>query len=68
MQRCRLRALTGRLRVRCSLPHSRRRPVLPLPRLQLRNQSVFEASGLALINGTYYVVFDSSESLGFLDE
>ena len=36
--------------------------------LQLRNQSIFEASGLALINGTYYVVFDSSESLGYLDE
>lgn len=40
----------------------------PPPLLQLRNQSIFEASGLALINQSYYVVFDSSESIGYLDD
>lgn len=35
---------------------------------QLRKQSKFEASGLALINQTYYVVFDSSESIGYMDD
>jgi len=34
----------------------------------LKNQSTFEGSDIAELNGNYYVVFDSSMSLGMLDE
>ena len=34
----------------------------------LRNQSTFEGSDIAEFDGNYYVVFDSSMSLGMLDE
>lgn len=34
----------------------------------LKNQTTFEGSDIAELNGNYYVVFDSSMSLGMLDE
>lgn len=34
----------------------------------LRNHSKFEASGLSMVDGKYYVVFDNSMSLGLLDD
>lgn len=34
----------------------------------LRNQTTFEGSDIAELNGKYYVVFDSSMSLGMLDD
>ena len=34
----------------------------------LRNQTTFEASGISNVRGQFYVVFDSSMSLGSLDD
>lgn len=36
--------------------------------LDVKNQTKFEASDIAELDGNYYVVFDSSMSLGMLDE